>query len=490
MHISDRTPEGVKVLKTYLYYAEFGRFPSDYVQEENFDSKFEQSVYNYLTANDYKVEKRVGCAGYRIDLAIIDPNNDDEYILGIECDGSAYNENSSARERDRIRQNVLEGLGWNFYRIWSTDWYHNRQNAKQNLIQAINEAIRDKEKTVKPLEKVNDETIVVNKIEENTGETLTTISEDNDENSEVQQLPDENIIEKVTDTPIQTQKSQNDEKTVEVKSVDDFDEIFEVLDEEDKFDGVIPDISDVRTSKTSEEIREMQDISNEIIEEVKKSESESVSDKEDDETEGTEEKPLSVEEKVQSKIQVQKVEVEKTSTESDYTYYENNIDCENFYDLNDSDVIKVIEEIIRMESPIHREEIYNRLKKVYNVKATKKFKTTIDLMISSLLQSSQEIYVKNNYYYIFQKDVVVRKRIKPNIDYISDDEIIEAITQVLILNNSVKINELSKQVSKLLGFKILSGKTSNKLNEVISFLRFSEKISIDSDSIVTLNDTK
>ena len=488
MHISDRTPKGVKVLKTYLYYAEFGKFPSDYVQEEDFDSQFEESVYNYLTANGYKVEKRVGCAGYRIDLAIIDPNNDDEYVLGIECDGSAYNENSSARERDRIRQNVLEGLGWNFYRIWSTDWYHNRQNAKQNLLQAINEAIRDKEKTVKPLEKVNDDTIVVDKIDESTDEILTTLSEENNENSGVQQVSDEDIMEKVTDTPIQRQKSQNEDEGVEVKSVDDFDEIFEVLDEEDKFDGFIPDISDVRSSKTAEEIREMEDISNEIIEEVKKSDSDA--DKLDDETEIIEEKPLSVEEKVKSKIQVQKVEVEKASTESDYTYYENNIDCDNFYDLNDSEVINVIEEIIRMESPIHREEIYNRLKKVYNVKATKKFKTTIDLMISSLLQSSQEIYVKNNYYYIFQKDVVVRKRIKPNIDYISDDEIIEAITQVLILNNSVKINELAKQVSKLLGFKILSGKTSNKLNEVISFLRFSGKITIDSDSIVSLNDTK
>ena len=109
-------------------------------------------------------------------------------------------------------------------------------------------------------------------------------------------------------------------------------------------------------------------------------------------------------------------------------------------------------------------------------------------MISTLLQNSHEIYVKNNYYYIFKKEVVVRKRIKPNIDYISDDEIIEAITQVLILNNSVKINELAKLVSKLLGFKTLSTKTANKLNEVISFLRFSDKLDIDSSSIVTLKD--
>ena len=187
----------------------------------------------------------------------------------------------------------------------------------------------------------------------------------------------------------------------------------------------------------------------------------------------------SSEEKVKSKVQVKKVEVDKPSTEKDYNYYENKIDCEDFYSLNNSDVIEVIEDIIRTEAPIHREEIYNRLKKVYNVKATKKFKSSIDSMISTLLQSSHEIYVKNNYYYIFKKEVVVRKRIKPNIDYISDDEIIEAITQVLILNNSVKINELAKLVSKLLGFKTLSTKTANKLNEVISFLRFSDKLDID-----------
>ncbi len=536
MQIKSRTPKGVQVLKTFLYYAEHGKFPSDYVEEENFESKFEESVYNFLTKKGYKIEKRVGCAGYRIDLAVIDPSNPDEYILGIECDGSSNNENISARERDRIRQNILEGLGWNFIRIWSTDWYHNRQNARQNLIYTINEAIKNKEQHVKDLNEINTDKVT----------TKATIAKEVKQESTKQG----------NETEIESQITQNDDYDEDViepdvesasskenKYLDEFDEIFEVLDEEDNDDVIIPDINDIRgngninnnVDDVEEEIidnpiKNEDDVKSEDVEDTDldytddipshKVEDKSLDITEDVTSEKLKDKPvsfkdevksvkpknesrgfkdevksvkpkdksLSFKDKIKSKIQIKKVSFGQPSTEKEYDYYENEIDCEDFYSLNDSDVIEVIEEIINTESPIHRDEIYNRLKKVYNVKATKKFKTKIDSLITNLLQYSQEIYVKNNYYYIFKKDIVVRKRVKPNIDYISDDEIIEAITQVLILNNSVKIDELAKQVSKLFGFKSLSAKTSNKLNEVINFLRFSNKLKIDSDSIVTLND--
>lgn len=471
MHLSPRSPKGVQVLKTYLYYAEHGKFPSNVLEEQKFDSEFEKSVYNFLIKKGYKVEKRVGCSGYRVDLAVLDPNNDDEYILAIECDGTEYNDDASARERDRIRQNMLEGLGWNYHRIWSTEWYHNRQNAKQNLINAINDAIKNKEQDIKTLDEINNDTIVVEKVKEDNNNS---ISVENINTEYKEDISDDSSKSEISKQVI---KDQN--------SFDEFDEIFEVLDEEDSDAVVIHDIKEIRGNNSNES-----DDDFEVMEEVKIDEDISIGESVPDggKTEEKTETLESSEEKVKSKVQVKKVEVDKPSTEKDYNYYENKIDCEDFYSLNNSDVIEVIEDIIRTEAPIHREEIYNRLKKVYNVKATKKFKSSIDSMISTLLQNSHEIYVKNNYYYIFKKEVVVRKRIKPNIDYISDDEIIEAITQVLILNNSVKINELAKLVSKLLGFKTLSTKTANKLNEVISFLRFSDKLDIDSSSIVTLKD--
>ena len=472
MHLTPRSPKGVQVLKTYLYYAEYGRFPSNVMEEQKFDSDFEKSVYNFLIKKGYKVEKRVGCSGYRVDLAVLDPNDNDEYILAIECDGTEYNDDASARERDRIRQNMLEGLGWNYHRIWSTEWYHNRLNAKQNLIRAINDAIKNKEQSIKTLDDINNDTIVVDKVKED----------------KVKSNPIENVNASIADNVSEdSPDTKTPEKAVGDKtSFDEFDEIFEFLDEEDSDAPNIIDYKEIKSQNDSDS-----DDDFEVMEEVKIDEELSIEPAvhENKKEEQTRKQSKSVMDKVKSKVQIKKVEVDQPSTEKEYDYYENDIDCDDFYSLNDSDVIEVIEDIIRTEAPIHREEIYNRLKNVYGVKATKKFKLAIDSMISKLLQHSHEIYVKNNFYYIFKRDIVVRKRIKPNIDYISDDEIIEAITQVLILNNSVKIDQLAKLVSKLFGFKSLSAKTANKLNEVISFLRFSDKLEIDSSSIVTLKDT-
>ena len=89
------------------------------------DSPFEDAVAAKLRAQGHEVEHQVGSAGFRIDLAVVDPRQRGRYLLGIECDGAAYHSARSARDRDRLRQQVLEGLGWTIHRIWSTDWFRN-----------------------------------------------------------------------------------------------------------------------------------------------------------------------------------------------------------------------------------------------------------------------------------------------------------------------------------------------------------------------------
>lgn len=499
MHLSQRTPKGVQVLKTYLYYAEHGRFPSNYVEEEEFDSEFEESVYNFLTGNGFKVEKRVGCAGYRIDLAVVNPGNEDEYVLAIECDGSEYNKYSSARERDRIRQNILEGLGWTFYRIWSIDWYYNRESAKQKLVVAINKAIKVKnENSVRSLEEINNEKVNVIKNDE----TIETIEPDID-------APDKIIDDNINNQNNENSSQDNIKVNVTPKKLSDEDEIFGVDDDPEKSSYVAKQLNlkDINrkqktsnkktqpsnqttheTKETPQENKEKQDPQIEKSVETPKETEEKIPEETNKETTPEETNKETLTEKIESKIEVKKVEKTGATTENQYTYYENEIETDDFYSIPETQIIDIIKDIINTETPIHRNEIYNRLKTVYNVTATKKFKTRIDNMINTLLQTSHEIYVKNNYYYVFKKDITVRKRIKPNIDYISDDEIVEAINQVLILNSSVKISQLSKEVSKLFGFKSLSAKTSNKINEVISYLRFSGKLSIDDSSIVTITD--
>jgi very-short-patch-repair endonuclease len=130
---------GVAFLKHYLEYAEFGE--DDKVDDlddlSGFDSPFEEDVYNELTSLGYNVKKQVGCSGYRIDLAIVNPNNPAEFILGIECDGATYHSSKSVRDRDRLRQEVLEDRNWIIYRIWSTDWIKNKKSQIEKLLTFI-----------------------------------------------------------------------------------------------------------------------------------------------------------------------------------------------------------------------------------------------------------------------------------------------------------------------------------------------------------------
>lgn len=151
LRITDQSPQGLKALHAFLHYAENGEMPSgNYLPDT--DSPFEDSVYDFLVGSGYNVVKQVGCASFRIDMAVTHPDNPSHYVLGIECDGAMYHSSMTARERDRLRQEILEKLGWRIYRIWSTDWYRNRQNSIAQLTQAVDLALRkptenDKAKT-------------------------------------------------------------------------------------------------------------------------------------------------------------------------------------------------------------------------------------------------------------------------------------------------------------------------------------------------------
>ncbi|MDQ2086923.1 DUF559 domain-containing protein [Herbivorax sp. ANBcel31] len=89
----------------------------------------------------YKLGTQVGCSGYRIDMAVKHPSISGLYVIGIECDGAAYHSARTARERDRLRQTVLEDMGWKIYRIWSTDWIKDPVTEGEKLIEAVENAI-------------------------------------------------------------------------------------------------------------------------------------------------------------------------------------------------------------------------------------------------------------------------------------------------------------------------------------------------------------
>ena len=132
--------QGVFALKYFLNFARTGKMGIGVQTDREHDSIFEEQVANALLARGYDVHPQVGLAGFFIDLAIADFERPGRYILGIECDGASYHSSRSARDRDRLRQAVLEGHGWIIHRIWSTDWFHRPQEQIARTIAAIEAA--------------------------------------------------------------------------------------------------------------------------------------------------------------------------------------------------------------------------------------------------------------------------------------------------------------------------------------------------------------
>jgi len=131
---------GVRAFKHFLHFAQHGQLDLPGVEEGLADSPFEEHVYDELTKLGYQVRRQVGSKGFFLDLAIVDEQNPGRYVLGIECDGAAYHSARSARDRDRLRQQVLEAMGWRIHRIWSTDWFRNPDREVKRVVEAIQKA--------------------------------------------------------------------------------------------------------------------------------------------------------------------------------------------------------------------------------------------------------------------------------------------------------------------------------------------------------------
>ncbi len=142
--VPDVNNESVRHLAAYLDFAERG-LPALALElgpdNRDTDSPFEDSVLDTVRSWGYSVQPQVGAAGYRIDLGVRHPAHPNVFAIGIECDGAMYHSSQAARDRDRLREQVLRGLGWNLHRIWGTAWYRNRKEEEKRLREAIDRAV-------------------------------------------------------------------------------------------------------------------------------------------------------------------------------------------------------------------------------------------------------------------------------------------------------------------------------------------------------------
>ena len=140
MDLARVSGNGPRVLKRFLDFAKTGDALERIASVRGPDSAFEEDVAKVIRSHGYLADHQVGSAGFRLDIGVRHPDSPGKYLLAVECDGATYHGALSARERDRHRQAVLEGLGWTFHRIWSTDWFHRRRQEMERLAHALAEA--------------------------------------------------------------------------------------------------------------------------------------------------------------------------------------------------------------------------------------------------------------------------------------------------------------------------------------------------------------
>ena len=135
---------GVHDLKSFLEYAEKG--PAALAARTDgsvggFDSPLEEAVADALSSKGWQVEPQIGVSGFRIDLGIVHPDKPGVYLAGVEWDGATYHRSAAARDRDKTRQLVLENLGWNIFRVWSTDWWYDPKSAIDRVHSALTDLL-------------------------------------------------------------------------------------------------------------------------------------------------------------------------------------------------------------------------------------------------------------------------------------------------------------------------------------------------------------
>lgn len=140
LDVSTAKHQGIRDFKDYLIYAKGGEKTLHSFNTQSLglaDSPFELQVKKMLEERGWKTRQQIGCSGYRIDLAVIHPEKPGLYLAGIECDGATYHSFKTARDRDYMRQKILERLGWNILRVWSTDFFEDPEYTIEQLDQKL-----------------------------------------------------------------------------------------------------------------------------------------------------------------------------------------------------------------------------------------------------------------------------------------------------------------------------------------------------------------
>ncbi len=166
--------KGVEALKDFLEFAQKGRLQGEYVETRaQKDQGIMEHICQAITDGGYKYQKAVGHSKFKVDIAVINPYNPEEYLIGIMLDGESYRQSSNTKDREVAQISVLKGLGWELHRIWTMDWWDNRDKEISKLVHLLDEKKEAAyqiylEKQVNGLEEAAEELLIPEEQMENT----------------------------------------------------------------------------------------------------------------------------------------------------------------------------------------------------------------------------------------------------------------------------------------------------------------------------------
>ena len=520
LNVGDEDPAGLRVLKSFLEYAESKTFVSKMKEYEPDEVSFDESVAAFLRESGFTVHQKIGCAGYKMDMAIVNEDIPGHYIIGIECDGAQYFSSRVARDRDRLRHGVLTGLNWQLYRIWSTDWYLNPQKAKKNLLDAIEKAKENAKNIEKPIEfDLDDEDATVTVTDEKEFEKMLQIISEREAESrnakeaeadekaaadsteeppaeDAEQEPEEPEPEKIEEPDadvaedLKTEEIEAEEiseESVYIKTETDEEVIVEYAHEKPKATRSKPKPkvkdTEIKTETDEEVIVEYksekpkaQKVKKEIepaLEPILSNEDAAFEEdfEDSDEFENlfsdfkkmpadiTDEQLFDVEQLIQNGVPefVPYAKIDLPSTE-------------NLLEIPRHKMEHEIVEIINHDGPIHKEQLIQEIRTRCDVKRLTK--TMRDMIIREISSAEKSNYIRVRGSFLWPSkipDSLVRKRTGDllNIEWISQEEILQAVVYVLKSQYSTPQEQLVKRVSQIFGFKIMRPAVKEKIDGVI-----------------------
>ena len=134
--------EGVRGLKEFLAFAQQGTraLTRGDIETVKGRESIAAVIASELAKMGYETDTEVGCSSFRIDVAVVDPSDKGRYLLGIICDGDSYYNAETARDREVCQPDILRGLGWNIAKVWTVDWWEDREAVLKKIQAAIENA--------------------------------------------------------------------------------------------------------------------------------------------------------------------------------------------------------------------------------------------------------------------------------------------------------------------------------------------------------------